>query len=824
MKRYVLLVLIGILCHAPVSLHSQRLPTGAFHDNRSRDFDIHHYRAELTFDLEQRKVSGRATLALSPLRSLQTFALDAFDLRVSTVSGVDGLRWESRPQALAIHLPGTFRPQDTLTVTVEYECHPAAGMYFQPHPEKPGLFHVSTYGEGGKHANWLPIYNDVNDKFSTEMVVTVPDPHVAISNGELVATRTQGGRTTFHWRQREPHANYLITIYIGDFERGELPPAFGSIPLAYWVPRGRLAEGAYAFRNTTRMVEFFSQRLGYRYPWVKYDQIAVPDYAIGAMEHTGVTGHRACVLRDAGAPEEFGPPALEGYASPWSAEATIAHELAHHWFGNNLTCRNLSYIWLNESFASYLMMLWDEERAGREQLLFDVQLARDAYFRYVREQHLIRGLEHHYFDDPNTIYNEEHTYLKGAAILHQLRQVLGDEAFFRALQHYLHKHAFANVVSQDLKVAIEEATGENLAWFFDDWITNGGHPCFEVSWRWLASRRLIDLHVKQVQPLITGQDLFRLPVRLTIATSARTWQEKVWVEQEEHHFLIPSAEKPLLVSFDGEGDLVAEVRFAKGLEELVYQARHDAVPGRLWAIRQLVQRYPVAAVTAQTLTELLADSVFWAVRAEAALQLGGVRTPSAEAAVKRALAAADYRVRKAAVIGLRDFPAAFAEPLLRRVIARETHSDVVAAAILALAKASPRQSPDFILAQLGRPAWYDEITIAGLQALALLASPATLPTIKRYTAARYNQDVRLAALQAWEAIQPDDGELHRLMLELMHSPVYALQQHALEALGRLQVAQAAEPLRRLIERAVDDNLTVLARKALAEIERVQTSR
>ncbi|MCI0597317.1 MAG: hypothetical protein L0Z48_12370, partial [candidate division Zixibacteria bacterium] len=347
------------------------------------------------------------------------------------------------------------------------------------------------------------------------------------------------GSRRFHWKQELPHSDYLISIYAGEFDKGELPPAFGEIPLAYWVPKGRANEGAYAFRNTTAMVEFFSRRFNYRYPWEKYDQVAIPDYAIGAMEHTSVTGHRACVLRDASAPDNFGPPDFERYHDVWSAEGTISHELAHHWFGDNTTCRNLSYIWLNESFATYLQMLWDEESLGRETLLLDRQEAFDRYLRYVNSQHLIRPLEYHYFDAVDEIYNTEHTYFKGAIILHLLREILGDETFFGACSYFLRKHEFSNVTSADFKISIEEAAGRNLDWFFDDWIYGGGHPVLEVSYRYLKSPGLIDLSVKQVQPIIEGQGLFTLPVEITIVDGGGVRQETVWIEAAEEKFLIP---------------------------------------------------------------------------------------------------------------------------------------------------------------------------------------------------------------------------------------------------------------------------------------------
>jgi aminopeptidase N len=802
----------------------QALPEGKRHANRERSYDIHHLRADLEIDFARQEVAGSVAIELEPLRRIDTVTLDAILLQVEGAK-IDGAPAEFRADGRQLHIatPGPREPGQTLEVEVGYRARPRAGMYFQTEPGGEGRY-VVTYGEGGLHANWLPIYNDVNDRFSTEMRITVPAPYVVVSNGELLESVSEpDGRTTWHWKQERPHSNYLISIYAGDLERGELPAAFGSIPLAYWVPRGRKAEGAWGFRNTTRMVEFFSDLFDYRYPWVKYDQIAIVDYPIGAMEHTGVTGHDIGVIRLAGqAPDNFGPPTFDEYHTDWTAEATIAHELAHHWFGDNLTCRNLSQLWLNESFASYLMMLWAEESQGVEQLLFDVELARRHYLTYVAEEHQIRPLEYAFFDAPNDIYNEEHTYLKGAAILHMLRGILGDEPFFGAMAYYLDKHEFSNVESRDLKIAIEEAVGRNLDWFFGDWITGGGHPIFEVEYHWLEDRKQIDLSVRQVQAHVEGQDTFRLPVTIAIATPERTWRETLEVEGTGHNFLIPCDAEPEMVGFDPEGSLVAEIRFDKEHEELLYQARHDALIGRLRALGQLAERFPTRPTTLQVFHEILDDGhAFWGLRAEAAQLLGTLRTPEAELLAQKTLASQDYRVRKAAVLGLPGFGTASAKDLLRATIRRDPHNDVIAAAIVALAKADPGGDATFLAEQLDRDAWYDEIRLAVLTAIRELAPPDLLTVVRPYTGQAYNMALREAAFEAWVEIAPTDPALHAALLEAAQGPPYPLQKYALEELGELYVQDAVPLLEELVRIDVDPNLTKLAREALEEIRRIR---
>lgn len=825
MRRRTLEVWVCVLAIVmPIAGLAQKLPEGKFQPVRERTYDILHYKAELEPDLSQARLTARATITLEPLRPTDHVALDAVDLEIEQVrlgSPETPLQFLLEGKSLLIDLPRKWQRKERLEIVIDYSCSPRAGMYFEPDPENPELASVFTYGEGGLHANWLPIYGDVNDKFTTEMIVSVPEPYMVVSNGRLVETRERDdGKTLYHWRQDLPHSNYLIAVYIADLEEGKLEPALGEIPQSFWVPRGRLEEGAVAFRNTARMVEYFSEIFDYPYPWEKHDQIGLPGFG-SAMEHTGVTLHDTSVLRTEEAPVDFGGPDFSQYHTDWTAEATISHELAHQWFGNNLTCRSLGHLWLNESFASYLMMLWAEESLGEDELLFAVDLARRHYLDYVAGEHIIRPLEYHYFDDLTTIYNEAHTYLKGATVLHMLRRQLGDEAFFSSLADYLRQHEFANVESRDLKTTIEESTGLDLHSFFDDWITGAGHPVLEVRSRYLEDLRLVDLEIRQVQPWVEGQDLFRLRVPVTLATTEETWTEIVSLAEEKTKLLLPAAEEPVMISVDGGGDLVAEIRFEKEPDELVYQALHDRLPGRIRAMRQLAERFPTDSGTFEVFEEILAGQDFWAISAEAAQLLGKIRTPGAEKLLVGVLASSDYRVRKAAVLALPSFGPTTAAPLLREVVEADSHSDVVATAIVALAKVKGDLENAFLERQLERDSWYDEIRIATLLAFAELGRAETIPTIRPFVTALWNLEVRRAALRAWRAARSTDPELHAELMALARTPSTELQPFAVKALGELYVEAAVPLLEELVEWDGSADLTVLARESLQEIERIR---
>ncbi|RMF54690.1 MAG: hypothetical protein D6748_16100, partial [Calditrichaeota bacterium] len=822
-------VIFALTTFFTLTVAAQFLPEGRYHTNRERDIDILHYKAQLELDIPDQSLRGSATITLTPLHATHRFSLDAvrLDIQGCSIRIADQLQtlpFEVGDDKVFLQLPSTYHHGDTITVQIDYQAHPTAGMYFVKDPSNKNLRYVYTYGEGGLHANWLPIYNDVNDKFTSELIVTVPLPYRVISNGILVATEEVAGqKRLFHWKETKPHSNYLIVLYAGNFEKGDLPSAANGTPLHFWVPKGRLEEGAYSFRNTPEMVNFFSERFNYPYPWEKYDQIAVPDYSIGAMEHTTATGHRASVLRNPNQnpPDNFGPD-LFHYYNIWTADGTISHELAHHWFGDNLTCRNLSMIWLNESFATYCQMLWDENAHGKGIFYLDRLTALDRYLEFVKNNHLIRPLEYHQFDLVSDIYTQEITYFKGALVLHFLRYLLGDEAFFRMLSDYLHKHEFSNVDSHDFQIAIEEATGQNLDWFFDDWIYNGGYPILEVESRYIAPRKITHLVIRQVQSIVEGQDFFTLPVEVTIVTANKTITDTLWIDDREEEFFIPTPGKPQMISLDRDGVIIGEIHFPKSASDLVYQIEHDHPAGKIRALRQLLERYPYQSETARVLEKMMKGEEEWWVKAEIALRLGKLPLKLQQKLLRRALNASDYHIRKAAVLGLQSCSPELARKTLRTVISKDSHGDVVATAIIVLSKfATGKKDIDFITAQLNRPSWYEEINLACMRAFENIASPELVKIIQPYSNYPHNQFVRNAALDAWAACKPDDPQLHHLLKRFAMNENYGIVFHAIELLGDIPVVSAAETLEEIAITHGDPDVRLTAEQALVKIEKLE---
>lgn len=805
-------------------LFAQHLPTGSFQTSRERTYDIIHYKANLKLDWANKKILGESTIRLRPLGSVTSVSFDAYRLSVSkvreTVSGKDAA-FSSTDSTLQISFGRTLQAKDTVTVHITYTATPTAGLYFIDAPTgSKSLPTIFTYGEGGIHANWLPIYNETNDKFSSEMIVTVAKPYQAISNGALLsATENSDGTRTFHWSQQLPHPNYLIALFVGEYVPVALRPAFGTIPLSVWTPPGSESEAKLVFQRTPEMIEFFSNRFSYRYPWDKYDQVAAYDYAIGAMENTSITGHNDRILRSKNQLEEFNPD-FSYFTSNWTSETLISHELAHHWFGDNLTCSSLASIWLNESFASYCMMLWDEQRLGREYLQSQTWLALQAYLRYVKNQHIIRPLEYHYFDSRTEIYNEETTYLKGGVVLNMLRWVLGDDDFFKALGYYLHKHQFSNVESTDLKKAIEEATGKNLEWFFDQWVYGGGHPLFEVHYNYLTDRKKVEVEVQQTQPMVEGQGLFKLPVEIRIDAAGKSRREVVWVEKQTDYFLFDVPEKPDLVSFDGQGALVCDLIFEKERDELVYQLQNDELPGRLWALRQLVANHASDPHTLLAIQGILKSQAYWFLKAEATLQLQQLNSPEAERLALEQIQSKDDHIRKAAVLALKSKFTDGAKKALRRVVEEDVNNEIAATALVSLSHIETGLPAEYLRHILTRKAWYDVNRLAVLTVIENLADKKLVSIAKEHASPKYNYAIRQQALKAWAACAPTDPQLIDVLLHAGKHDILPVRATAFAFLAKLKVEGALPQLEDIARTDGDGDIRKAAKDAVEEIRRV----
>ena len=346
-----------------------------------RPCDIVHIALTLQLDIAQQSLHGTcATTVRAVQEAVPGLTLDAVDLQIAQVrqAGGGALPYNYDGQRLRVTFPESLQHGAPATVEVDYGVtKPRLGLYFitpdAAYPHKPVQVWSQCQDEDARY--WFPCFDAPNEKATTEMTVTVPQPYFALSNGTLLSTTRDeaAGTITYHWLQDQPHSTYLMTLVVGEFsERTEM---VHGLPVQWYVTPGREDDGQRAFGDTPEMVRFFSQKLGVPYPWNKYAQIAVSDFVFGGMENTTATTQTDLTLHDARAHLDF------------SSNGLVAHELAHQWFGNLLTCKHWSHAWLNEGFATYFDALFHEHHKGTDEFRYYMHQNAQAYFREDGEEY-----------------------------------------------------------------------------------------------------------------------------------------------------------------------------------------------------------------------------------------------------------------------------------------------------------------------------------------------------------------------------------------------------------------------------------------------------
>jgi aminopeptidase N len=407
-------------------------------------------------------------------------------------------------------------------------------------------------GQTNENHHWFPCFDAPNDKATSEVAMTIADDLTGISNGALVETRANGdGTKTLRWRQSRPHSVYLVTVAAGRFV--ELKDTWRGRPVSYIVPEDRAAAAKAVFSKTPKMMEFFSRQIGFDYPWEKYAQTTVAAFPFAGMENTSATTLTDTILATAGDPED--------------AESLIAHELAHQWWGNLVTCRDWSHAWLNEGFATYFELLWTEHERGRAAFDRGLRDAADEYFASDATRR--RPLVYNVYREPFDLFFDGTIYPKGAWVVHMLRRHLGDALFWKGIKRYVEKHQYGLATSDDLRIALEEASNQKLDWFFDQWVYRSGHPEFQVTMAWDASAKALAVTVRQVQPISAKTPAFQAPADIEITTASGKVVKKVWIDRKEAVFTFPLDGPPKSVVFDPNDAILKKLVTSPTVDELI---------------------------------------------------------------------------------------------------------------------------------------------------------------------------------------------------------------------------------------------------------------
>lgn len=514
--------------------------------NRERNYDVQHYVIRTSFDRKSKTVYGDTTVSFKPLKNdFKIIELDSAGIKYDSVrleSGNTNLSFRQLNQKIIITLDKTYQPDDLVSIHFKYSTKPVKGIYFiDPLIENGAVVRdaqIWTQGEPEEARHWFPSYDFPDDKATSEQIITVNKGETAIANGELIGkTENADGTIVFHYKMPVPHSTYLTSFVVGKYVKAA--ETYKNISLGFYVYPGMESVVPAAYGKTKDMLRVFEELTGIDYPYNKYDQTIVANFNFGGMENITATTMADTEI-------------LFARFNRALVEDLVSHELAHSWFGNLVTCRNWAELWLNEGFATFMEAAFREKMYGREDYVRKIKDDAAQFFASDATGRNRHGLY-------NTLANPDNeqalfdtiTYQKGGAVIHTLREAVGDEAFWRAVNIYLNRHKFGNVETTDLQKVMEEVSGQNLDWFFKQWVYGAGYPQIEAQQAYNPLTKKLNLTFTQTQKAdrITPA-VFILPLEVEIQTEAGKTSQKLEINRRRQDFTIQLKGKPTKIIFD----------------------------------------------------------------------------------------------------------------------------------------------------------------------------------------------------------------------------------------------------------------------------------
>ncbi|MBI3500184.1 MAG: M1 family metallopeptidase [Bacteroidetes bacterium] len=677
---------------------------------REHNVDFQHLKLEVSFEPQKNLVKGKVTHTFIPLRQkVDSIVLDGINMDIKEII-LNGKPAKFRSDSLniIIYCPSlSWEKKDSMTIT--YECTPRKGLYFIGWNDKTGIARkqIWSQGQGVDNRNWIPMYDEMNDKITTETFITFDTAYKVLSNGKMLDKKNNpNGTFTWHYRMSHPFAPYLIMIGIGKYDIKETKSASGIPMHLYYYPEWKnRVETCYTMSE--KMVDFYEKEIGMNYPWESYSQIPVQEFMYGAMENTTATVFGDFLFCD------------ERAFLDRPYYGVNAHELAHQWFGDFITARSDAHHWLQESFATYYDWLFEKETFGENN------------FNWTRRGAQINSLEEskkNYFPIAHSEAGSVRHYPKGAFVLNMLKYILGGrEVYNKCIKHYLETHSYSNVDSEDLLVACEEVTGMQLDWFWDEWIYRGGEPNFQVVFRDITENsgdknalHYSEFLVQQVQeqteisglPQAGGNksnavssDPFVQEKENNSATPSGLWKMPIWfevhytdgtldkkqirIEQQTEiiRLPIPAGKKIDFALFDPDNEVLKNVSFNKSFDMLKAQAMKSA---------SVLDRYDALVAMNDIDIERKRDFLiaaynkadFYSLKSEIIKQLSHDNHKQSMTLIKNALSDADVHVRKAVIDNIRELREEDMLPEVEKLL-KDPSYDIITQVLDYLAFANP---------------------------------------------------------------------------------------------------------------------------------------
>lgn len=766
-KVYKINCMLDSIPFSPANTKSNYLP-----DKLHTSMNI---RLELDVDLEKQVVRGRCVHLLKILASnTKLIVFDAVDMKilevtirekksqnfVKSVFSLDGMK-------LVINLDRSFEKDELLEVAIDYMVERSApGIHFYKpskiYPDWP--YQAWTQAQSDDARCWFPCVDVPSEKSTFEVLVTVDNGYMAISNGILVRKfyDTKQKKTTYYWKLDKPISMYLLSLVVGKFE--SYTEYYRDIPLIYYFPAGKLEEAKLGFASTKFAMEIFEKEIGVNYPYSHYSQVAAFDFT-GGMEHATVTTQTDRILLDKTASLDY------------DFDKLVAHELAHQWFGDLVTCKDWSHGWLNESFATYYDALFQLYHKGLDEFRLACYNMANTYFEEAKIYK--RPIVYRNWRESFQMF-DSHLYQKGACILHWIRERIGAQNWQLAIKHYISTNKYKSVETSDLVKAFYDAVGINIEPILDEWVFKPGHLEIKVNFDWNDKEKVAKLHIIQMQAINNSNNVYKFPIKVEFDIGKNSSKMiELQLSQPESLFVIPLQSKPNTLVVDPTSELLLKkVEQNKPLQMWFNQMKHDNPLIRVEAYENLTHYFQKDVF--DTLLKQYENEKFWWARSKLVESISKFRNSYALEFLLSRLDEKHPKVRRAVVSALGVFRSKELVPIFKEVFEKDESIFVRSEALKALGHIKDKSVKKILQKAMQISSWDEVIKVAAIEALAEYENNPQI--FLKMLEKNPPIQVKSALIIAYSKQTKGDSEITRKILEYYKDPSKRVKLAVLKAL------------------------------------------
>ncbi len=769
----------------------------------TRDYDQVHIELHLKLDLEKQEVTGENKFTFVPLKNnFKVLRLHTESIQsISAFLSGKQLDLNRDSGVVEINLGKSFSKEDTVTISIQYNSKPEEGLYFfKPVPGIADIpYQVWSQGEGIGNRHWFPCYDLPDDKVTTDLFVDVPANMISVSNGDLVSvTPNADGTTIYHWKIAEPQATYLTTLIIGNFKT--VRENVLGVDLEYNVSPDWADRTDYFFGKTPSMLRFYSDYI-MPYPFKRYAQTPVQDFLFGGMENTSATTLNRRILYD------------KNVMPNYSAHDLVAHEFAHQWWGDIVTCKTWKHIWINEGFATYFTSMWNGYNYGQDEYTIQLSGMMQGYKNTLIEKNFNDSLLASEFAPP--ALQDDKAYGGGASLLHLLKYEVGDIPFQNGIRHFIQKYKFKTATTEDFRLAMEESTGKLLTLFFKQWLYQANIPEIVFSSDYDVNKQLLTIHVTQPDTAIRSF-LYngKFPVR--IESGNIVVDTNLVLDSKSNSFFFRITKVPIVVYANYNDGIVCRLQYKQSFEELSSIIKFSESPLERMKSLDAIQSYGEKIVSVVSACFKIEEN--FRVRSKMIDVIKSFPTLASFDIIEQATIDCDGRVRENAFHALENFSPFPITELLREKILSENNEYCKAAIFLTYGKLKLQDYYEMMLVALNTESHRNIIRRSAFEALAFVEDNRALNFAEQMTEYNYSNgdmhQVEQSALDyAEKFISKNREAVSKIIGKALQNPYFRTRLSAARMIKKYNF----EELRPLLEDISRSETRKIVKNELSEI-------